>query len=115
MWKGSKVVLEALRSGIYEKNDIHNEDQNNINKDDQFIATNFEEISKMKEAILNEPSNLRHTEIEKREPLRAIKNNKKNKRMTNLGNYTFESIVRDMTVGMRKRVKKTSCFTQQLK
>ena len=31
------------------KNDIHNEDQNNIKKDDEFIAKNFKEISQMKE------------------------------------------------------------------
>ena len=37
-------------------------------------------------------------------PLRKIQSNKKNKRMTNLGNCTFESILRDMTVGMEKEV-----------
>ena len=39
------------------------------------------------------------SEIKEREPLRKIQNYKKNKRMINLGNYTFESIVRDMTIG----------------
>ena len=46
----------------------------------------------MKEDILNELSNIRHTEIKEREPLGKIQDNKKNKRMTNLGNYTSESV-----------------------
>ena len=102
MLKECKVVVEDLICDTQERNDIHNEDQNNINKDDKFIAKNFEEISKMKEDILNELSNVRHTEIKEREPLRKIQNNKKNKRMTNLGNYTFESILRQMAVGMNE-------------
>ena len=48
------------------KNDIHKEVQNNINKVDEFIAKKFEEISKMKLDILNELSNVRHTETKKR-------------------------------------------------
>ena len=36
-----------------EINDFYNEDQNNINMDDEIIAKIFEEISKMKEDILN--------------------------------------------------------------
>ena len=100
MLKECKVVVEGLLCDTQEGNDIHNEDQININKDDEFIAKNFEEISKIKNDILNELSNVRHTEIKKREPIRKIQNNKKNKRMTNLGNYTFESIVREMTVVM---------------
>ena len=36
-------------------------DQNNINKDDEFIAKDFEEISKIKEDVLNELSNVRQT------------------------------------------------------
>ena len=56
----------------------------------------------MKEDILNKLSNVRHNEIKEREPLRKIQNNKNNKRMTNLGNYAFESIVREMTVGMNE-------------
>ena len=102
MLKKCKVVVEELLCDTQEKNDIHNEDQNNINKDDEFIAKNFEEISKMKEHILNEPANVRHTEIKEREPLRKIQNNKKNERMTNLGNCTFESSVMEMAVGMNE-------------
>ena len=102
MLKECKVVVEDLLCDTQEGNDIHNEDQNNINKDDEFIGKNFEEISKLKEDILNELSNVRHTEIKEREPLRKIQNNKKNKRMTSLGNYAFESIVREMTVGMNE-------------
>ena len=49
----------------------------------------------MKEDILNELSNARHTEMKEREPLRKIQNDNKNKRMTDLGDYIFESIVRD--------------------
>ena len=41
-----------------------------MNKDDEFIAKNFEEISKMKEDILNEQSKVRHTEIKEKEPER---------------------------------------------
>ena len=54
----------------------------------------------MKEDILNELSNVRHTEIKERETLRKMQNNKNNKIITNWGNYTFESIVRGKTVGM---------------
>ena len=67
-----KVVVEDLLCDTQERNDIHNEDQKNINKDDEFIVKNFEEISKMKEDILNELSNVRRTEIKEREPLRMI-------------------------------------------
>ena len=35
-----------------EKNDIYNEDQNNIKKGDEFVPQNFEEISNLKEDIL---------------------------------------------------------------
>ena len=102
MLKECKVIVEDLLCDTQERRDIHNEDQNNINKDDEFIAKNFEEISKTKEDILYELSNVRRTEMKEREPLRKIQNNQNNKSMTNLGNYTFESIVRDMTVGMNQ-------------
>ena len=72
MFTEFKVVVEDLLCDTQERNDIHNEDQKNINKDDEFIAKNFEEISKMKEDILNELSNVRRTEIKEREPLRMI-------------------------------------------
>ena len=55
----------------------------------------------MKEDILNELSNVKHSEIKEREPLRKIQNNKNNKRMTNMGNNIFESIVREMIIGIR--------------
>ena len=42
---------------------IKNEDQNNVNKDDEFIAKNFKEISKMREDIFNELLNVKYTEI----------------------------------------------------
>ena len=54
----------------------------------------------MKEDILNELSNVKHSEIKEREPLRKIQNNKNNKRMTNMGNNIFESIVREMIIGI---------------
>ena len=82
MLKEYKVVVEDLLCDTQERSDIHNEDQNNVNKDDEFIAKNFEDISKMKENILHELSNVRHAEIKEREPLRKIQNNKKNKRST---------------------------------
>ena len=44
----------------------------------------------MKEDILNELSNVRYTEIKEREPTRKIQNNKKNKRVINLGNYKLK-------------------------
>ena len=72
MFTEFKVVVEDLLCDTQERNDIHNEDQKNINKDDEFIVKNFEEISKMKEDILNELSNVRRTEIKEREPLRMI-------------------------------------------
>ena len=59
MFTEFKVVVEDLLCDTQERNDIHNEDQKNINKDDEFIVKNFEEISKMKEDILNELSNVR--------------------------------------------------------
>ena len=61
MLKQCKVVVEDLFFDTQERNEIHSEDQNNINKDDEFIAKNFEEISKLKEDIHNELSNVRHT------------------------------------------------------
>ena len=85
------MVAEDLRCNTQERNDIQNENQKIFIKDDEFIAKNFEEISKMKQDIINELSNARHTEI--REPLRKIQTNKKNKRIINLDNSTFESIV----------------------
>ena len=42
---------------------IKNEDQNNVNKDDEFIAKNFKEISKMREDKFNELLNVKYTEI----------------------------------------------------
>ena len=102
MLKKCKVVVKLTLLYTRKRNDIRNENQNNITKDDEFIAKNFEEISTMKEDILNKLSNARHTEIKERELLRKIQTNKKNKRMTNLGNCTFESIVRDMRAGINK-------------
>ena len=62
----------------------------------------MEEISKSREDILNELSNTRHTELKGREPLRKYKNNKKNTRLTNLGNYSCGSIMNKMAVGMNE-------------
>ena len=59
MLKECKLVVEDLLCDSQERNDIHIEDQNNINKDDECIAKNFEEISKLKEVILNKLSNVR--------------------------------------------------------
>ena len=73
------MLKEDLLCGTQERNDINNEDQINIKKDDEFIANNVEKVSKLKKEMLNELSNLRHTEIKKKEPLRKIQNNKKNK------------------------------------
>ena len=42
------MIVEDLLCDTQERNDIHNENQNSINKDDEFIAKNLEEISKMK-------------------------------------------------------------------
>ena len=111
MLKECKVV-EDLLCDTQERNDFHNEDQNNINADDEFIAKIFEEISKMKEDILNELSNVRHTEIKDRQPQRKMQSHKKNKRMANLGNYTFESIVREVTVAVSECA---TLFKQQIK
>ena len=47
------MVVEDLLYDTQERNDIHNEDQNNTNKDDEVIAKKFEEISKMKEDLMN--------------------------------------------------------------
>ena len=59
---------------IHKKNDIHNEDQNNINKNDKFIAKKLLKTlklnsnkSKMKVDVLNELFNVRHTEIKEEE------------------------------------------------
>ena len=64
MLRECKLVVEDLLCDTQERNDIRNEDQNNIKKEDEFIAKNFEEISKLKGNILNELSNVRYTEIE---------------------------------------------------
>ena len=101
MLKECKVLIEHLICDAQERNDIRNEDQNNVNKDDEFIAQNFKEISNMREDKFNELSNVKYTEIKGRES-QKYKIKKKNKRMRNLGNNTFESIVRDMTVGINK-------------
>ena len=84
------MVVDDLQCDAQEKNDIHIEDQNNTNKDDEFIVKNFDKIAKL--------SVVRHTEIKEREPIRKIQNYKKNKRMTNLSSYIFEGTVREMTV-----------------
>ena len=65
MLRECKLVVEDLLCDTQERNDIRNEDQNNIKKEDEFIAKNFEEISKLKGNILNELSNVRYTEIER--------------------------------------------------
>ena len=57
MLRECKLVVEDLLCDTQERNDIRNEDQNNIKKEDEFIAKNFEEISKLKGNILNELSN----------------------------------------------------------
>ena len=54
MLKECNVVVEDLLSDTQERSNIHNEDQNNINKDNEFIAKKFEETSEL--------SNVRHTE-----------------------------------------------------
>ena len=56
-----KVIVEDLLCDTQERSNIYNEDQNNINKDDKFIAKNVEKINKLKEDILNKLSNIRHT------------------------------------------------------
>ena len=56
-----KVIVEDLLCDTQERSNIHNEDQNNITKDDKFIAKNVEKINKLKEDILNKLSNIRHT------------------------------------------------------
>ena len=76
------MVVDDLQCDAQEKNDIHIEDQNNTNKDDEFIVKNFDKIAKL--------SVVRHTEIKEREPIRKIQNYKKNKRMTNLSSYIFK-------------------------
>ena len=63
MLRECKLVVEDLLCDTQERNDIRNEDQNNIKKEDEFIAKNFEEISKLKGNILNELSNVRYTQI----------------------------------------------------
>ena len=65
MLRECKLVVEDLLCDTQERNDIHNEDQNNIKKKDEFVAKNFEEISKLKGNILNELSNVRYTEIKR--------------------------------------------------
>ena len=65
MLRECKLVVEDLLCDTQERNDIRNEDQNNIKKENEFIAKNFEEISKLKGNILNELSNVRYTEIER--------------------------------------------------
>ena len=65
MLRECKLVVEDLLCDTQERNDIRNEDQNNIKKEDEFIAKNFEEISKLKGNILNELSNVRYTEIKR--------------------------------------------------
>ena len=48
MQSGSRISLCFAQ----EKNDIYNEDQNNIKKGGEFVPKNFEEISNLKEDIL---------------------------------------------------------------
>lgn len=43
--KGCKVVVEDLLCNRQERNYIHNEKQINVNKDDEFIAKNHQEIT----------------------------------------------------------------------
>ena len=45
------MVVENLLYDTKERNDICNEDQNNINKNYGFSAKNFEEINKMKDIM----------------------------------------------------------------
>ena len=65
MLRECKLVVEDLLCDTQERNDIRNEDPNNIKKEDEFVAKNFEEISKLKGNILNELSNVRYTEIKR--------------------------------------------------
>ena len=58
-----------------------------------FFAKHFEDINKIKQDIPNELSNVGHTGIKERTS-KKIEKNKKNKRIPDLGDYTFESIVR---------------------
>ena len=95
MLKEQKLVVEDLLCDTQQRNDICNKHQNNINKNDEFIAKNFEEISKVREDMLNELSNVRHTELKEKESLRKIENKKKNKKIINLSNYAFESVVNE--------------------
>ena len=65
MLRECKLVVEDLLCDTQERNDIRNEDPNNIKKEDEFVAKNSEEISKLKGNILNELSNVRYTEIKR--------------------------------------------------
>ena len=72
--KECKEPVESFLCDTQKKNDIHNEDQNNINKNDKFIAKKLLKTlklnsnkSKMKVDVLNELFNVRHTEIKEEE------------------------------------------------
>ena len=45
--------------------------------------------------MLNELSNVRHTELKEKESLKKIESKKKNKKIINLSNYAFESVVNE--------------------
>ena len=76
MLRECKLVVEDLLCDTQERNDIRNEDPNNIKKEDEFVAKNFEEISKLKGNILNELSNVRYTEIKRERETTSKKNTK---------------------------------------
>ena len=84
------MVVEDLLCDTQQRNDICNEHQNNINKNDEFIAKNCQ-----REDMLNELSNVRHTELKEKESLKKIESKKKNKKIINLSNYAFESVVNE--------------------
>ena len=52
MLKECKMVVEDLLCDTQETNGIHNEDQNYINKDDEFIAKTLKKLAKWKKIYL---------------------------------------------------------------
>ena len=46
MLKECKMIVEDLLCDTQETNGIHNEDQNYINKDDEFIAKTLKKLAK---------------------------------------------------------------------
>ena len=52
MLKECKMVVEDLLCDTQETNGIHNEDQNYINKDDEFIAKTLKKLAKWNKIYL---------------------------------------------------------------